>query len=133
MQFNQYQDRILTFLNDKALESKHSQLTHGLLGLGGESGEALDIFKKSEFQGHEFDRKKFILELGDVLFSIAECADAVDCSLEDIALLNIEKLSTRYPNGFTVKDSVERKESIRLGKFDPDYYPEDVREYVQGK
>lgn len=38
------------------------------LGLAGEFGEICDLYKKHKFHGHELDKEKLKLELGDLLF-----------------------------------------------------------------
>lgn len=70
------------------------------MGLAGEAGEVCDYLKKVVFHGHELDREKLTDELGDVLWYLANLADSIDISLSEVATLNIEKLSKRYPDGF---------------------------------
>lgn len=86
------------------------RLTNGLMGLNGESGEAIDILKKHLFQGHELDREHLAKELGDVAWYLAVTADALGYSLEKILLMNVEKLRARYPDGFDSDKSLHRKE-----------------------
>lgn len=81
---------------------------NGVLGLNGESGEIADMYKKSLFQGHEFDEDAMALELGDVLWYIAICAAGLGISLSTIATLNINKLQRRYPDGFDSEKSKNR-------------------------
>lgn len=50
---------------DPALDKK-DVLINGVMGLCGESGEAIDIVKKWLMQGHELDKKHLVRELGDV-------------------------------------------------------------------
>ena len=75
----------------------------------GETGECIDILKKHECQGHELNGEKFIDELGDVLWYIAEVAEALDVDLEEVAQHNIGKLKKRYPEGFSADKSINRK------------------------
>lgn len=84
------------------------RLTNGLMGLNGESGEAIDILKKHLFQGHKLDREHLAKELGDVAWYLAVTADALGYSLEKILLMNVEKLRARYPDGFEPVRSIER-------------------------
>lgn len=44
----------------------YDKVTHALVGMNGESGECVDILKKTLFQGHPFDRDHLLSELGDV-------------------------------------------------------------------
>ena len=80
------------------------------MGLCGESGEALDIFKKYAFHGHWLDRVHLAKELGDVAWYLAISADALGYKLEDIFQINVEKLQKRYPDGFSAENSMNRKE-----------------------
>lgn len=106
MTINEYQKLAMTTLNP-ALDKKDI-LLNGVMGLCGESGEAIDIVKKHLAQGHELDREKLIKELGDVAWYIAETATALDIELEEVLTRNIEKLKERYPEGFDSERSINR-------------------------
>ena len=108
MTINEYQKLAMTTLNP-ALSEK-DVLINGIMGLCGESGEAIDIVKKWLAQGHELDKEKLAKELGDICWYLAETATALDLSLEDIMAANIEKLRKRYPEGFDTERSVNRKD-----------------------
>lgn len=90
------------------------QILQGVMGMSGESGEAIDIVKKVLFQGLPYnDDTKLHLakEIGDVLWYVAATADAIGYDLENIMKMNIDKLSNRYKSGkFSVEESVHRKE-----------------------
>ena len=66
------------------------------LGLGGETGEVLDILKKARRDCKEPDMKHLAEEIGDVLWYVANLCTAFGFKLEDIAKQNIEKLMFRY-------------------------------------
>lgn len=87
-----------------------SRLLEGLMGLSGEAGEAIDIFKKCIFQGHSFEdeREHLAKELGDVAWYLALSASALGYSLDDILKMNLKKLEERYPNGFEATKSLNR-------------------------
>ena len=87
-----------------------NRLLQGVLGLSGESGECTDLVKKALFQGHTLDRRHLALELGDVAWYLALCADALGYDLETIFKMNIDKLKARYPDGFNSELSQHRKE-----------------------
>ena len=108
MTINEYQKLAMTTLNPKL--DKKDVLINGVMGLCGESGEAIDIVKKHLAQGHELDREHLIKELGDVAWYLAETATALDVTLEEVLCQNIEKLKKRYPQGFEVEKSVGRQE-----------------------
>ena len=75
MTINEYQKLALTTLNP-ALD-KRDMLINGMMGLCGESGEAIYIVKKHLAQGHELDREHLARELGDVAWYLAETAHAI--------------------------------------------------------
>lgn len=108
MQVNEYQKAAMATLNP-ALDKK-DVLINSVMGLCGESGEAIDIVKKWLMQGHELDKELLIKELGDVAWYLAEEATALDVPLEAVFQGNLEKLRQRFPNGFDVGASVNRKE-----------------------
>ena len=108
MTINEYQKLAMTTLNPNL--DKKDVLINGVMGLCGESGEAIDIVKKHLAQGHELDREHLIKELGDVAWYLAETATALDVTLEEVLSQNIDKLRNRYPEGFEVEKSVKREE-----------------------
>ena len=108
MTVNEYQKLAMTTLNP-ALDKK-DVLINGVMGLCGESGEAIDIVKKWLAQGHELDREALIKELGDVAWYLAETAHALGVPLEEVCSRNIEKLRRRFPEGFSEEESIHRAE-----------------------
>ena len=108
MTVNEYQKLAMTTLNP-ALDTKDI-LINGVMGLCGESGEAIDIVKKWLAQGHDLDRDKLAKELGDIAWYLAETATALGLDLEDVFAANIEKLKRRYPEGFRSERSIHREE-----------------------
>ena len=106
MTINEYQQLAMTTLNPAL--AKKDVLINGVMGLCGESGEAIDIVKKHLAQGQGLDRDKLIKELGDIAWYLAETAYALDIPLESILQGNIDKLRKRFPEGFDTQRSVER-------------------------
>ena len=72
------------------------------LGLAGETGEVIELIKKSQFHGKGLDIDELAKELGDVLWYVSAICTQVGLSLEDVAERNIDKLMNRYPNGFVL-------------------------------
>ena len=107
MDVNEYQKSAMTTLNP-TLDRK-DVLINSVMGLCGESGEAIDIVKKWLMQGHELDKDHLIKELGDVAWYLAEAATALDVPLETVFQENLDKLHRRFPNGFDTQASVHRK------------------------
>ena len=101
MDFKNYQEQ--------SSRTDGGNLTAHFLGLGGESGEVLELFKKHIGHGHELNLTKLEKELGDVLWYISAIATGLDLSLEDIAIANIAKLEARYPDKFSSEQSINRK------------------------
>ena len=87
-----------------------NRLLNGVMGLNGEAGEVIDLMKKALYQGHELKKEDMVQELGDVLWYLALCAETMGTTLEEIANANVVKLVKRYPDGFSNKDSIERKD-----------------------
>ena len=108
MNGNEYQKLAMRTLNPSL--NKKEVMINAVMGLCGESGEVSDIVKKHLFQGHELDVEKIKKELGDVLWYIAEMCEALDLELDKVMEANIEKLSKRFKAGFTVEESINRKD-----------------------
>ena len=106
MNINEYQELAMTTLNPEL--NKKEVLINSVMGLCGESGEAIDIVKKWFAQGHELDKERLVKELGDIAWYLAEAATALEVPLEQILQANIDKLKKRYPDGFEVKRSLVR-------------------------
>lgn len=106
MKINEYQKLAMKTLNPEL--SKRDVLINSVMGLCGESGEAIDIVKKWMAQGHELDKAHLAKELGDIAWYLAEAATALDLQLEEILQANIEKLRKRYPEGFQADRSQNR-------------------------
>ncbi len=108
MTINEYQALAMTTLNPRL--SRKDVLINSVMGLCGESGEAIDIVKKWLAQGHPLDRERLARELGDIAWYLAEAATALEIPLEDILQANIDKLKARYPEGFSEERSLQRPE-----------------------
>ena len=106
MNVNEYQELAMATLNPEL--NKKDVLINSVMGLCGESGEAIDIVKKWLAQGHELDKERLTKELGDIAWYLAEAATALDLPLEQILQANIDKLKNRYPDGFEVNRSIVR-------------------------
>lgn len=105
MDFNEYQKLAARTINENL--TPLGQLHHGLYGLAGEVGEVHSLFQK-EYQGHPLCDDHLKKELGDCLWMLAEICTAKMWCMEDIAVLNIQKLKARYPQGFSSENSLNR-------------------------
>ena len=88
-------------------------LTAGV-GINAEGGEFLEIVKKLIFQGKpwtEENREHLIIELGDIMWYVAQACMALECSFDEVCSRNVNKLLKRYPHGsFDVWYSENRAE-----------------------
>jgi NTP pyrophosphatase (non-canonical NTP hydrolase) len=88
-------------------------LTAGV-GINAEGGEFLEIIKKMVFQGKPWDdhnREHLIIELGDLMWYVAQACMALGVSFDDVIARNVKKLEARYPGGaFDVYYSENRAE-----------------------
>ncbi|MEH6431909.1 nucleoside triphosphate pyrophosphohydrolase family protein [Bacillus sp. H7(2023)] len=116
-ELDQYQEAALRTWNTN--QDFGGRVLNAALGLSGESGEVADIVKKAIFHGHGFDpahcpgeeegnTHKIALELGDILYYISIMSHEMGYTLEDIAEMNIAKLTKRYPDGFSREASQAR-------------------------
>lgn len=99
MTLNEYQAKALV----TAKYPESMKVLYPVLGLCGEAGEVAEKVKKihrdKEGVIGELDRLEIAKELGDVLWYISTCAKDLDFSLEDVANMNISKLSSRKERG----------------------------------
>ena len=89
-------------------------LTAGV-GINAEGGEFLEIIKKMVFQGkpwNEDNREHLIIELGDLLWYVAQATMALDVSFDEVIERNVKKLEKRYPGG---KFEINRSEVRAAG------------------
>ena len=107
MKVNEYQQKAMRTLNPSL--NQKDVLINSVMGLCGESGEAIDIVKKWLMQGHELDKEHLMKELGDVAWYLAEAATALEVPLETIFQTNLDKLEKRFPQGFASRDSIHRR------------------------
>jgi NTP pyrophosphatase (non-canonical NTP hydrolase) len=76
-------------------------LTAGV-GINAEGGEFLEIVKKMIFQGkpwNQDNREHLIIELGDIMWYVAQACMALGISFDEVLERNVKKLEKRYPGG----------------------------------
>lgn len=94
--WNEYQQ----WAKEGVLDSTHTPqlpLIYPTLGLVGEAGEFADKVKKIIRDGQP-NYTDLALELGDVLWYLAICAEYIGMDLEDIMQMNVDKLNARRAN-----------------------------------
>ena len=93
------------------------RLTTAGVGLAAESGEFLEIVKKMVFQGkpwNDDNREHLIIELGDIMWYVANACIALNVEFDDVVRGNVKKLEKRYPGGsFSIEKSERRKRGDR--------------------
>tara|TARA_B100001079_G_scaffold224961_1_gene201950 strand:+ start:78 stop:482 length:405 start_codon:yes stop_codon:yes gene_type:complete len=92
----------LNRLRDLEEESDIHRLLTAAVGISAEGGEFMEIVKKVIFQGKPYNEENIHhlkIELGDVLWYVAQACIALDISLDDLCDMNITKLEKRYPEG----------------------------------
>jgi NTP pyrophosphatase (non-canonical NTP hydrolase) len=87
------------------------------IGINAEGGEFLEIVKKMIFQGKPWNKDNkdhLIIELGDIMWYVAQACIALEVSLDEVVSTNVEKLMKRYPGGnFDVYYSEHRADDDR--------------------
>lgn len=111
---NNYQNQVEGFMNPKTIQTFDTRIMNAMLGLSGEIGETQEHIKKWAYHDKPLDREKVKLELGDVYFYLAEACSALDTTLEEIAMLNVQKLLKRYPDGkFSTEYSIAKQDEAQ--------------------
>lgn len=90
MDFKEYQRKAVDF----AIYPATHKVLYPTLGLCGEAGEVAEKVKKQVRDG-VFNRHEVAKELGDVLWYMANICNDIGYNLDEIADLNIDKLSSR--------------------------------------
>ncbi len=98
MEFNQYQE----LARSTAIYPAEYGLVYTALGLAGESGEVAEKVKKLIRDGDDKSgnfEDAVASELGDVLWYLANLASEIGMTLEEIAIINTQKLQDRKARG----------------------------------
>ncbi len=101
MTFDKYQQKAL---KTRLMKADDPNLMYYLaLGLTGEAGEIANKLKKiirdHDGDGATIDKDDIKGELGDVLWYLANLADIIGISFDDVATYNAEKLASRKERG----------------------------------
>ena len=89
-------------IRDLEENSDIHRLLTAAVGMSAEGGEFMEIVKKMIFQGKPYNEENvrhLKIELGDILWYVAQACMALDISLDEITDMNIDKLSKRFPDG----------------------------------
>ena len=93
MKLNEYQNEAI----DTAIYPKEEALTYAVLGLVGESGEIAEKMKKMMRDKLPIEdvKRDIGYELGDVLWYVANLANEIGMTLDEVATLNLIKVNDR--------------------------------------
>ena len=90
----------LAVLNEEGVPIQ--RLLTAAVGISAEGGEFMEIVKKIIFQGkpaNEDNLEHLKIELGDVMWYVAQACVALGVSFDDVIETNVKKLMKRYPGG----------------------------------
>ena len=108
MELNLYQ-KLAHRTRNNELTTK-DRILEGCIGACGEVGEISEHLKKYFYQGHDLNTEHVKNEMGDALWYMSQLADELGFTLDEVLIINIQKLNDRYPNGFEKEKSINRKE-----------------------
>ena len=90
------------------------RLLTAAVGMSAEAGEFTEVVKKIVFQGKPVNEENLFhlkRELGDIMWYVMQACMGLETCLDEIIEMNVEKLSSRYPEGtFDVHFSENRQE-----------------------
>jgi len=95
-----------TYFYDKILLDQcthfNSTLLRGFAGISSKSGELLNRYKKFMFyHGESYTRSEILEGLSKLFHYMQMIIDEYDSSIEEVMCINMAKLRTRYPEGYT--------------------------------
>lgn len=92
MKLNTYQKRAMETRRTEAIDFQYATLE--ICGEAGELAETRKKWIRGDFKLSEY-RDKTKLELGDILWGVANLADLLGLDLDEVAEANLKKLSNR--------------------------------------
>jgi len=109
-----YFDKLMLRLSELEVQDANvPKLTTAALGITAEAGEFAEIVKKIFLQGKPYNEENILhmkKELGDIMWYMAQACIALDTDFNELMKINVDKLSSRYPEGsFSVYYSENRK------------------------
>lgn len=99
--------KFVDYLKNDDLDCSDVVLIHGILGI---AGELIDIVKKHMVYHKPVDIAHIKEELGDLLHYVTYLTNKYSWTFEELMEANFQKLKIRYPNGYSDKDALERKD-----------------------
>lgn len=105
-------DHALTVIEAINASPRLARIIIAALKLTSETGELNDTLVKHLAYGKELDFDNLEEELGDIMWYVSDLITACDFDIRNVLNRNIQKLKIRYPEKFTEKDAVERKDKV---------------------
>ena len=95
-------DAFIYRLQELGADVAIQRLLTASVGISAESGEFMEIVKKMIFQGkpcNEDNLEHLKIELGDIMWYVAQACMALEVDMNEVLDTNIKKLEKRYPEG----------------------------------
>lgn len=108
MSLNEYQDKAEKYAAYQHAPEHHGINLYPFLALTEEAGEVAGKVAKALRKGEPIDAGAVSMELGDVLWQVAACANEIGYSLSEIAAMNLAKLGSRAARGVIVGEGDDR-------------------------
>lgn len=96
----------------QTLDWRDAHLVHMALGVAGEAGELVDAVKKAAIYLKPIDIENVTEELGDLAFYMQGIMNHLGISWDQVLKMNIEKLSSRYPEGYSNEAAQARLDKL---------------------
>ena len=91
-------DRYQELAQRTSPDDGHDRIDNAILGLIGETGELVDVYKKWKYQSGmnaDLPAEQFAAEIGDVLWYLAELAEGMGRQMGDICRLTFTELDAK--------------------------------------
>lgn len=108
MSLNEYQDRAQKYAAYQHAPEHHGVNLYPFIALTEEAGEVAGKVAKAMRKGDPIDAGAVLMELGDVLWQVAACANELGVTLGEIATMNLAKLGDRADRGVIVGEGDAR-------------------------
>lgn len=96
----------------KVLPRKIDDVLHAGLGIGTEAGEIQSTVKKAWVYEQTLNEENIHEELGDLMFYVQHMCNVLGWTLEEVMRANIDKLTKRYPTGYSDKHAALRLDKV---------------------
>jgi len=104
------------------LTPEKANLAHLAMLVTSEAGELADAIKKHTIYGNPLDVANIHEELGDILFAAQAIATATGTTLDECQRLNVEKLTVRFPNGYSNTAAIQRADKAEDTSTRPEWW-----------